>query len=494
MPSKKKKQIKREKQALLRKIWLGISIVIMILSLVSSVWLVKVVKELDVLPTKIFTILIIYYVVMNIIIVLGLIQKKKLIRVIAVMLSVIVILLSFFGVKHGTKIANFMNSAFNNDGIEVTEYNIAVLKSSNYKEIKDLDGTTVAFSIVDEKKEDYVNTLNSKVNATLKAYDNPMELYQDLLKKKVQAIVVTEGLMQVFEEEDEDVNNKIKVIYNFEIEKTVEKDKEEKVELKPISILISGSDSRSSTLVDKTRSDVNMIVTVNPDTHKVLLTSIPRDYYVQLHGKKGIKDKLTNSGIYGINMTKQTIEDLFDIKIDYTVKVGFQSVIKIVDLVGGVDIYSDTAFTSHCDDGGAKSVKVKVGMNHFNGAQALSYARERYAYRSGDHHRIKNQQQVLEAVINKVTSNKKLLLKYDKILDSLKGAYKTNIPTKYIKLMAKEQIDNMPSWKIETQQVGGGGANRETYSAPGKIRSVVIPDMNSVVKAKDKIVNVIEGN
>ncbi len=479
------------------KIWFIVRAAIALITLLFSIYCIKVIHSLDMLPTKILVIFIVVYLILNILNIVGLLLNKLKLNIASISFSILLILLSALGIKHGTNIANFMNSAFNNDGIEVTAYNIAVLKSSNYNELSDLENKTIAFSIVDEKKEDYVNTISSKITAELKAYDNPLEFYEDLLKKKVDAIIVTDGFMQILEEEYEDVYDKIKVIYNFEMEKPVEvepePEKKEEFKLTPVSILISGSDSRTGIVVDKTRSDVNMIVTINPDTHKILLTSIPRDYYVQLHGTTGVKDKLTNSGIYGIKKTKQTIEDLFGIKINYTLKVGFKSVIKIVDLVGGVDIYSDTAFQSHCKDGGAESVKVKVGMNHFNGAQALSYARERYAYRNGDHHRIKNQQQVLEAVIKKISNDKSILLKYDQVLESLKDAYKTNIPSKYISLIVKEQIDEMPSWKIETQQVTGGGYMRETYSAPGKMRSVVIPDMNSVKKATKNIKNVTAG-
>ena len=470
------------------KIGLIIKIIIAIITLVLSIYCIKVINDLDMLPTKLFTLIIVGYSILNILNILFLIPKKIVLNIIGIVLSIIMIVVSILGIIHGNKIANFMNSAFDNDGMEITAYNIAVLKSSDYNDIKDLDGKIVAYTIMDENEEDYVNTINSKLTAELKSYDIPTQLYEEILNKKVDAIVVTEGLMQVLEEEYEDVNDKIKIIYNFEIEKKVEPEPvDEDTALKSINILISGSDSRTGIIVDKSRSDVNMIATVNPKTHKVLLTSIPRDYYVQVHGKKGNKDKLAHSGIWGTKVTRQTIEDLFEIKIDYTIKVGFKSVIKIVDLIGGVDIYSEIAFTTNGGDGGAVVTKIKKGNNHLNGAQALSFARERYAYRNGDHHRIQNQQQVLEAVINKISNNKSILLKYDEMLDALKGTYKTDVPLDLIKLVVKDQIESMPSWKIEKQQVTGGGYMRETLTAPGKLRSVVIPNMDSVEKAAKKI-------
>ena len=471
-------------------IWFSIKMIIMVLVLVFSIYSIKVIHDLDMLPKKIFIVLVIIYSVFNILNILGLIVKKKVLNIIAVLLSIIILVVSILGIKHGTNIANFMNSAFNNNGIEVTEYNIAVLKSSNYNDVNSLEGKVVGYSILDENEEEYLSTVNSIVNAEFKSYDNPMFLYEDLVNKKLDAIILTDGYFQLLEDEYNDIDDKVKVIYNFEMKKEIETEtvsKEEVFELKPVNILISGSDSRSGVIVDKTRSDVNMIVTINPKTHKVLLTSIPRDYYVQVHGKTGTKDKLTHSGIYGVNTTKKTVEDLFEIKIDYTIKVGFQSVVKVVDIVDGVDIDSDTAFQTRCGDGVPVDLNVKYGMNHFDGSEALCYARERHAYRNGDHHRIQNQQQVLEAVIKKISKNKSLLLKYDKILDSLKNTYKTNIPSDFIKEVVKEQIDNMPSWNIKKQQVTGSGAMLETYTAPGKRRSVVVPNMSSVKKASENI-------
>jgi LCP family protein required for cell wall assembly len=235
-------------------------------------------------------------------------------------------------------------------------------------------------------------------------------------------------------------------------------------------------------------------MTIDPKNKKILLTSIPRDYYVQLHGTKGYKDKLTHSGIYSIQMTKNTLEDLFDIKIDYTIKVGFQSVIQLVDTLGGIDIDSDASFKSHCGDGGAIKTDVVKGINHFNGGQALSYARERYAYKTGDNHRVQNQQQVLEAIINKITTDKSLLKRYDKILDSLKETYRTDIPSSYIRLLVNNELDNMSGWTIERQQVSGSGSMDRTYSMPSVRLYVMKPDINSINSAKNKINEYFKNN
>ena len=235
-----------------------------------------------------------------------------------------------------------------------------------------------------------------------------------------------------------------------------------------------------------------MIMTINPKERKILLTSIPRDYYIQLHGTSGYKDKLTHSGIYGINMSKYTLEDLFNIKIDYTIKVGFQSVIDIVDLIDGIDIISDSTFTTHCKDGGAEQTNIKEGLNHLTGPQALSYARERYAYTEGDNHRIQNQQQVLEAIITSSFKNKNIIKQYKEFLESFKNLYRTDIPDSLIKLYIKNQLNDNKPWTIEKQVVTGTGSSNITYSMPGRYLYVMIPNNKSVEKATNNINNLIK--
>ena len=173
------------------------------------------------------------------------------------------------------------------------------------------------------------------------------------------------------------------------------------------------------------------------------MTSFPRDYYVSIHNHKGLKDKLTHCGIYGLEISKQTIEDLLNIKIDYSIKINFNGVIKIVDIVDGVDIYSDQTFYTWV----IPEWQVQKGMNHMNGEQALAYARERHAYASGDRHRISNQQQVLEAVLKKAMTNKRLLISHDDLLTSLNNLYYTDIPKELITLLVKEQLNIIISTK-----------------------------------------------
>ena len=466
------------------KIWFVIKILLIIVSLLFSGYLIKVLKELNVLPNKYFILAIGALVLFNIINICLLLPKKKVLNILGVILSIIIVGGSIFGIKRGNQIVDFFNESFSNNKVELTEYSVLVLKDSNYEKIEDLVDTSMGYSIIDDNEEDIEAVDKIKDKAILKQYENPYSLYEDLKEGTISSFMLSEGLLQILEDEFEDLSEVTKVIHSFGIEKKIESEQQQKVDkLVPVNILISGSDSRSGKIQAKTRSDVNMIMTIDPVNHKILLTSIPRDYYVQLHGKTGLKDKLTHAGIYGIDMSRKTLEDLFEIKIDYSIKVGFNSVIKVVDLIGGVDINSDKAFTC----GGKKVVK---GMNHFDGKQALCYARERHTYKEGDNHRVQNQQQVLEAIIEKISSDRSILRRYDKLLESFKELYRTDIPSDYIKLIVRDQLDNMSSWTIEKQQVSGTGSMGHCYSMPSWNLWIMIPDMNSVKEARAKIVNI----
>lgn len=456
----------------------NIPIFITSISILLSIILIITINNLNILPLKYYYLFLTTILIFNITNIILIKINKKTTKIINIILNILIIIISVIGIRYGKKTIDFINNSFNNNK-ETTLYSIVVLNSSNITNIKDLENKQVGHL----KQEDNRYLEEIKINLILKEYETPFKLYDDLKNKKIDAIIINEAYLDLLEEY---IKIDIKVIKQIEIKEEIEQIKTD-IELKSINILISGSDSRSGIIQSKTRSDVNMIMTINPNTKTILLTSIPRDYYVQLYNTTGTKDKLTHSGIYGIDTTRKTLENLFNIKIDYSVKVGFKSVINIVDLVGGIDIYSDLEFTSHCRDGGAVRTNVKKGMNHFNGAQALSYARERYAYKEGDRHRILNQQQVLEAVIDKVFEDKSLLLKYEELLNALSELYITDIPKELIQQLIKNQINDMSKWTIIKQSVNGTGASKQTYSMPGMNLYVMEPDMNTVALATKKI-------
>lgn len=252
----------------------------------------------------------------------------------------------------------------------------------------------------------------------------------------------------------------------------------------PFTIYISGVDTRADELKERALSDVNIVLTVNPQTHRVLMTFIPRDYYVFLHGiETNLRDKLTHAGtVGGVALSKATIEDVLGIKIDHYIKVNFSFVRQLVDAVGGITLVSDTDFTAWTD----KSCHFAMGENRVDGRCALAFARERMSYDSGDNHRGENQEQVIAKLVEAI-SQSDLLAKYSEVLQALEGTFETSLPRAAITGLVKAQLDGMPIWTAEAVNLRGTGSMQATYSYPGQALYVAIPDETSIAEAKMKI-------
>lgn len=457
-----------------------IKVTLNIIAIVLSILCIYTIYSLNILPNKYFILFISIMIILNILSLL-LLTSKKILNIIGLVFVIMTSFVSLIGYYYGSETIEYLRKSFNNDVIEINEYGIYTLKENN------LDISNLKEIAYLKDNENILDELNKKMDKKYISYDDLYILANDFKENKIASILLDKTFYNLLIDEKELDEDKVKLIYSFNIENHKEKNVEKVNELHAFNIFLSGSDARSNYIATKTRSDVNMIISIDPKNKKILLTSIPRDYYVDVYGKVGLKDKLTHAGIYGVDTSVKTIENLFDIKIDYYIKVGFSSVIEIVDLVGGIDIESDKEFTTHCGDGGAEVTKVKKGYNHFTGAQALSYARERYAYLTGDRHRILNQQQVLESVINKISTDKSILLKYDKMLTSLSKLYKTNIPSEVISLLVKNQLEDMSAYTIERQSVSGSDASMNTYTAPSKKRYVMIPYEKDILRASENI-------
>lgn len=255
---------------------------------------------------------------------------------------------------------------------------------------------------------------------------------------------------------------------------------------------ISGIDTRSGRMDGTSLSDVNIIMAVNPTTRQILLVAIPRDYYVMLHGTSGLPDKLTHAGaLGGINLSMSTIEDLLGIKFDHYLRVNFNAVINLVNAIGGITVNSDvdydiTAWTN-------KTCVFHPGLNNLNGNCALAFARERYAYETGDRHRGENQEQVITKIFEKISSSSVLISKYSDFLNALAGSFETTITTSDITSFANMQLDDMRPWTITTYNLDGSTGMALTHSYPGQYLSVMHPDWNTVETAKVKIQEILTG-
>lgn len=445
------------------------------------------VKSLDILPEKYFIAILIFLFVVNVILDYFLFRKKvkKKKKIIALCISILFIILSFFPLFYIGRTANFMESIVACD-YKLENYSVVVLKSSEYKDVDDIKELSVGIyentdGINKAKKE-----LLNKVDVTFENYDDLDNIKKDLMDGKANVLLLEDSILSMMKEDSPEFEEAIKVIYTFKIKiKSSNEAKDVNVVLDSFNIYITGIDTYGD-ISSVSRSDVNIVMTVNPKTKQVLLTSIPRDYYVELHGKKGSRDKLTHAGIYGTDMSIGTIEDLLGIEINYYFKVNFTSFVDIINALGGIEAYSKYSFTS------IDGYKYSEGYNKMNGEEALSFARERKAFSEGDRQRGADQQAVIEAVIKKM-SNKSIISKYNSLLNSIEGKFQTNMSPEKIKSLVKMQLDDMASWNVTSISLDGSNGMGITYSGGNQQLYVMIPNWDTVDEASSTIKAVLDG-
>lgn len=412
-------------------------------------------------------------------------RKKKTGFGISLLLIIIFSLVSFY-INKTTGLLSNLNLTY-----KTYNYSVVVLKSSPYKKIKDISGLKIGYNDNGSVEMDKaLNKVLEKIELESTGYEDNYELADALLTGESDAILIENSYLDILNESisnsEGSFKDKIKSIYDFVIvANTSDISKDINVTKEPFNIYVSGIDTYGE-ISSVSRSDVNMVVSVNPDTHQILLTSIPRDYYVKLHGKSGYPDKLTHAGLYGTDMSIQTIEDLLDIEINYYVKVNFSSVINIVDAIGGVEVYSDYTFTS------LDGYQYKKGYNEVNGEEALSFVRERKAFATGDRQRIKNQQALLRAIFDKCLS-KTIITKYTNLIDSMHGSFVTNMKMSRLTSLVRMQLSNNYAWNLVTNNLSGKDSSNYTYSAPSHKAYVMVPDEESVLYATELINKVIDG-
>ncbi|MBQ3280109.1 LCP family protein [Candidatus Saccharibacteria bacterium] len=403
--------------------------------------------------------------------------------------SVIAIVLSIFALRYTDAFNGFLNKVTERKP-ETKQYSVVVMEQSEIKELPELSKKNVGFLKNDEKAGNAENYLLEKVQFTANFYDDADTLAKVLNTNIVDAIVLETDRMEILKEEAEDSVKNTRVIYTFEIEIEAKNAEisEKQLTKDPFVLYISGSDSRNGVKA-RARSDVNILAVVNPAKGKILLVSIPRDTYVQLHGTTGIKDKLTHAGVYGINMSRDTIEDFLGVNIDYTVKVSFDTVVKVVDQLGGIEIDSDQEMT--LKDGELLKDKVchyTVGKQKVDGDCALRFARERKSYKTGDRHRGENQMQVITAIVSKLSESKDYILRLPEILNIAADSFETSLTRDDISSFIRMQLNNGTKWEVESISVDGTGSMQGTYSmGASRPLYVMIPSQDSVNSAVSKI-------
>lgn len=286
--------------------------------------------------------------------------------------------------------------------------------------------------------------------------------------------------MSMIDESVEGFSEKVKILYQYGVKTEVKKEKNVDV-TEPFNVYISGIDV-DGPITTNSRSDVNLIMTVNPQTKKILLTTTPRDYYVTIPEVSGEKrDKLTHAGIYGVDRSMATLENLYGIDISYYARINFTSLVKIVDALGGVDVDSDYEFTTLHGN-----YKINKGMNHLNGEQALGFARERYSFEDGDNQRGRDQEKVLTAIIHKATTPA-ILKNANELIAGVSDSVQTNMTSEEMSKFIQLQLDDPSSWNVESQAVSGKGDSQSCYSSGSQLLYVMWPDETAVQNAADQI-------
>ena len=461
------------------------SIITVIYSLVFLV-LSYYVYKLNIIPIKYLIIIYGLISLSSILLIYNIFKSRKIVSIISSILLVVMTIIL-------TLVTYYLNNTYHfltrtQVKYDTLSYSVLVLNNSGITKLKELENKNISY-LKDNYNEEIKNNIIKQINYQEIIVSDLSKLYESLNKNETDAIILEESYITLANEEIDSFKDNTKIIYTFKVKVDAYKE-ESNIDVleNPFIVYISGIDQYGSVNSVRGRSDVNQLLVINPKTHKILIVNTPRDYYVQLAGTTGLRDKLTHAGIYGIDKSIATIENVYGIDINHYIRINFDTLIKVVDVLGGIDIYSDKAFIPWTN----KKVYINEGWNHLNGKEALAYSRERKTYVDGDHHRGRNQQQVIEAIISKLTSTTTFLSKYNSILNSLDGSFQTDMDINLITSFIKYQLDKMPSWNIESVGANGFNSWNYTYSMGYNYYLWVMePDWDSINKIKNKIEGVL---
>lgn len=322
-------------------------------------------------------------------------------------------------------------------------------------------------------------------------YDSIQDQAGALFNGDVQAIIYNAAYAGILEETYPDFKNSVKIISRLQIRSELNlggSASDDTLIKAPFTVYISGIDTYGE-VSETSRSDVNIIAVVNPVTNQILLVTTPRDYFVPIPGiSEGQNDKLTHAGAYGIDASMATLGELYETDINYYVRLNFTSMIDIIDTLGGIDVYSDLAFSTGPESG--YEMDVSKGYNHFNGKQALAFCRERHNLADGDVQRGKNQQAVITAMLKKILSPT-MLLKANGILNQISKDIETNVTQGQLNTLIKNQLSTNAEWTIQSVAATGTDGEDYCYSAMNELLYVMYPD-EDVVKDIIELANVVE--
>lgn len=486
-----------------KKIWTILLSVVLFLQVVAEALTVLIVLQLNMLPDKYVVVFIVAMALLALVTgLLSFIKVNGKVGTWRKIVSCILVLLIVCGCALISKVASDAHKAVNKvttPGITTSVRNtyVLVMNEDPAQSLADTKGYTFAamenYDV--EHTKQVVEVVETETAQTIKllSYQQAASMVDGLYNEECDALIMSGASIALLIEEEayEDFLNRVRILYTLPYEDTgkteepTQSDEPKSITEKPFVVYISGSDTRSSKL-SVSRSDVNILAVVNPQTKQVLLLNTPRDYYVPNPAGDGALDKLTHCGLYGVDCSMEALENLYGTQIDYYGQINFTGFETLIDALGGITVYSDQSFT-------ARDTYITVGENYLTGAQALDYSRERYHVSGGDNGRGKNQMKVIKAVIEKMSNSKTLISNYSGILNSLEGMFTTNFRSEEISELVKMQLSDMATWNIQSFAVIGVGGSEKTYSAPGVNAYVMWPDEDAVEFASGLIQKVLDG-
>lgn len=420
---------------------------------------------------------------------LSILKKSRVLTTVLLVVFSIIAAVSLFAFKSLVDVAHNMNETASYSEIEMS---VVVPSNSSVNDVSDLtsvqaptdaDGSNINELLSHIKSEKGVDLATEKVDSYQAAYEN-------LVNGSSQAMVFNSAYSSLLEMSYENYQSNLKTIYSYKI-KTSIKDEAKAHDSNVFNIYISGIDTYGS-ISTVSRSDVNLILTVNMNTHKILMTETPRDAYVKIpDGGADQYDKLTHAGIYGVETSEKTLENLYGITIDYYARLNFDSFLKLIDALGGVTVYNDQAFTAHTNN----KYSFEVGnINLSSGDQALAFVRERYSLEHGDYDRGNNQMKVIQAILNKMTSLKSVS-NYSTIISNVQDSIQTDMKLDTMMKLVNGQLDSGEKFTVTSQEVTGTGSTGEltSYAMPSSNLYMIKLDDASVAKASQAIKDVMEG-
>lgn len=413
-------------------------------------------------------------------------KKSALVTTVVLVIFSLVSLVGIFGFKQMIDITNRMNQTA---AFSEVEMSIVVPKDSDIKDVSQLTSVQAPTKVDKNNIETLMSALkkDKKVDVKVEDVASYQEAYDNLKSGKSKAMVLSGSYASLLESVDSNYASNLKTIYTYKIKKK-NSNSAKQVDSKVFNIYISGIDTYGS-ISTVSRSDVNIIMTVNMNTHKILLTTTPRDAYVKIpDGGADHYDKLTHAGIYGVETSEKTLENLYGINIDYYARINFTSFLKLIDQLGGVTVHNDQAFTSLHG-----KFDFPVGDIQMNSEQALGFVRERYSLDGGDNDRGKNQEKVISAIVNKLASLNSVS-NFTSIVNNLQDSVQTNMSLDTINALANTQLDSGSKFTVTSQAVTGTGSTGQltSYAMPNSSLYMMKLDDSSVASASQAIKNLME--